>query len=81
MPEHLEEGVVAGGVAHVLEIVVLAAGAHAFLVEQRPRVIALLAAGENVLELVHPRVGEEQGAVARRQQRREGTTWCPLEAK
>ena len=29
--EHLEEGVVAGGVADVVEVVVLAAGAHAFL--------------------------------------------------
>ena len=29
--EHLEEGVVARGVADVVEVVVLAAGAHAFL--------------------------------------------------
>ena len=29
--EHLEEGVVAGGVANVVEIVVFAASAHAFL--------------------------------------------------
>jgi hypothetical protein len=29
--EHLEEGVMARGVAHVLQIVVLAAGAHALL--------------------------------------------------
>src|SRR5262249_39732635 len=29
--EHLEEGVVARGVAHVVEVVVFAAGAHAFL--------------------------------------------------
>jgi hypothetical protein len=29
--EHLEEGVVAGGVADIVEVVVLAAGAHAFL--------------------------------------------------
>ena len=28
---HLEEGVVPGGVADIVEIVVLAAGAHAFL--------------------------------------------------
>jgi hypothetical protein len=31
--EHLEEGVMARGVAHVLEVVVLAAGAHAALAE------------------------------------------------
>ena len=29
--EHLEEGVVARGVADIVEVVVLAAGAHAFL--------------------------------------------------
>ena len=29
--EHLEEGVVPGGVADIVEVVVLAAGAHAFL--------------------------------------------------
>ncbi len=31
IPEHLEEGVMARGVADIVEIVVLAAGAHAFL--------------------------------------------------
>ena len=29
--EHLEEGVVPGGIADIVEVVVLAAGAHAFL--------------------------------------------------
>jgi hypothetical protein len=33
--EHLEEGVVPGGVPHLLEVVVLAAGAHALLCGRR----------------------------------------------
>ena len=33
--EHLEEGVVARGVADIVEVVVLAAGAHAFLRRSR----------------------------------------------
>jgi hypothetical protein len=36
--EHLEEGVVARGVADIVEIVVLAAGAHAFLRRRRRRI-------------------------------------------
>ena len=64
--EHLEEGVMAGGVAHVLEIVVLAAGAHAALAGGGAHVVALVAAQEAVLELHHAGVGEEQrGVVAR----------------
>ena len=36
--EHLEEGVVARGVADIVEVVVLAAGAHAFLRRGRARI-------------------------------------------
>src|SRR3546814_17812535 len=45
--EHLEEGVEAGGEADVLQVVVLAAGAHAFLRRGRPAVVAPLVAGED----------------------------------
>ena len=68
--QHLEEGVMAGGVADVVEVVVLAAGAHALLRRGRARVVALLAAEEHVLELVHAGVGEQQGGVPGRDQRR-----------
>jgi hypothetical protein len=61
--QHLEEGVVAGGVADVLEVVVLAAGAHAFLRGGGAGVGALVEAEEDVLELVHACVGEQQGRV------------------
>ncbi len=61
--QHLEEGVVPRGEAHVLEVVVLAAGAHALLGGGGAGVVALLPPGEDVLELDHARVGEEQGRV------------------
>ena len=51
--EHLEEGVMPGGVADVVEVVVLAAGAHALLRGGGALVGARLLAGEDVLELHH----------------------------
>ena len=68
--QHLEEGVVAIGEADVLQIVVLAAGAHAFLRGGGARVVALLDAEEDVLELVHAGVGEQQRGIVGRHQRR-----------
>ncbi len=68
--EHLEEGVMARGVADILEIVVLAAGAHAFLRRGGAVVGALLEAGEDVLELHHAGIGEEQSRVVPRHERR-----------
>ena len=67
--QHLEEGVVAGRVADVLKVVVLAAGAHAFLRRDRAAVVALLPAGEDVLELHHAGIGEHQGRVVARHER------------
>ena len=68
--EHFEEGVMAGGVADIVEIIVLAAGAHAFLRAHRARVRALLQPGEHILELHHAGIGEHQGGVIARHQRR-----------
>ncbi len=68
--EHLEKSVVAIGEAHILKIVVLASGAHAFLAGRGAHVVALLEAEKNVLELVHPRVGEKQRGIVRRDERR-----------
>ena len=64
--EHLEERVVARRPADLLEVVVLAGDAQAALVVDRPGVGALLGAGEDVLELDHARVREEQRLVAGR---------------
>src|SRR5260370_22398150 len=54
---------VAFGETDVFEVVVLAAGADAFLARNGAAVVTLLEAEKDVLELVHPGVGEEQGGV------------------
>ena len=64
--QHLEEGVMAGGIAHVFEIVVFAAGAHAALAGSGAHIVALVASQEAVLELHHAGVGEEQCRVVTR---------------
>ena len=70
--EHLEKRVVVGVQTHVVEIVVLAARAHALLrVGGAGRVIGgLLRAEEIRHELVHARVGEKQVGRRRQQARR-----------
>src|SRR5207244_9654350 len=70
IPQHLEKRMVAVGEANVLEIVVLAAGAHTLLRRSRPCVIALFQAEEDVLELVHPRVGKQQRGIGMGNERR-----------
>ena len=67
--EHLEERVVARRIADVVEIVVLAAGAHAFLRGRRAGIGSPFVTGENVLERHHPGGGEHQGRVVARNQR------------
>src|SRR5207245_3494516 len=64
IPQHLEESVMAIGESHVFEVVVFAAGAHAFLRRGRALVVALLEPEENVLELVHARIGKKQSRIA-----------------
>ena len=54
----------------VLEIIVLSACPHALLRRRSPRVIALFQAEEDVLELVHPSIGEQQRGVVVRDERR-----------
>ncbi len=57
--QHLEEGVVPGGVANLLEVIVFAAGAHAFLARHGASVVAALQTLEYALELHHAGIGEE----------------------
>src|SRR5207248_11019413 len=76
--QHLEERMVAVGEAHVLEIVVLAAGAHAFLRSGGAGVVALFETKKNVLELVHPRIGEQQRGIIRRNERRGMDLFMPV---
>ncbi len=70
--EHLEEGVVAGGVADIVEVVVLTASAHAFLRRRRAQEGGLLLAGEHVLERHHAGIGEHQRRIVARHQRARG---------
>ncbi len=70
--EHLEEGVVAGGITDIVEVVVLSAGAHAFLRGCSRRVGALFETGKDVLELHHAGIGEHQCRIVARHQRAGG---------
>src|SRR5215469_13743873 len=67
--QHLEEGEMASREAHVFEVVVLAPCAHTLLRRGGARVVALLEAEEDVFELVHAGVGEEQRGVFYRHHR------------
>ena len=67
--EHLEERLVAPGVADVFQIVVLAAGAYAPLATHGALVVAALAPGQRILELHHAGVREEQRRVVGGHQR------------
>jgi hypothetical protein len=70
--EHLEEGVVARGVADIVEIVMLAARPDAFLRRGGGRIGPGLEAGEDVLERHHSGVDEHQSRVVLGNERRRG---------
>ncbi|GIX63858.1 uncharacterized protein BcabD6B2_32930 [Babesia caballi] len=70
--KHLEEGVVVAVAAHVVEVVVLAAGADALLAVAdalQPSVVGggVCLARDDVLELVHSRVREQQRRIVVRE--------------
>ena len=67
--QHFEERMMAVGEADVFEVVVFAAGANAFLRSRGAVVVAGFEAEEDVLELVHARVGEEQRWIVGRYER------------
>ncbi len=67
--QHFEEGVMARGVTDIFQVVVLATGAHAFLAGGGAGIGALFQAQEAILELIHPRVGEQQGWIVGGDQR------------
>ena len=69
IPEHLEKRMMPGGVADVFQIVVLAAGAHAFLRRGGALIGPLLQPGEDVLELHHAGIGEQQCRIVARNER------------
>ena len=61
--QHLEEGVMTGGIADVIQVIVLAAGPHTALGRGGSAVMAGIAAQEDILELVHAGIGEQQRGV------------------
>ena len=70
IPEHFEEGMVPRGIADIVEIVMLAPRAHAFLRAGRGDIGPRFQPGEDVLERHHPGVDEHQRRVVLRYQRR-----------
>src|SRR3546814_8925486 len=78
MPQHLEESMVTGRVADIVEVVVLAAGADAFLARGRGRIGARLQTGEDVLERDHAGVDEHQRRIVVRHQRRRRDDLMPV---
>ena len=70
--EHFEEGVMPRGIADIVQIVVLAARAHALLRAGRGGIGARFQTGEDVLERHHPSVDEHQRRIVLRHQRRGG---------
>jgi hypothetical protein len=67
--EHLEERVMAGRPPHLLEVVVLAGDAQDPLVVDRPLVAPRLGPGQDLLELDHAGVREQERLVAGRHER------------
>src|ERR1700680_5320952 len=66
------------GAAHILQVVVLAAGADAFLRRRGALVVARLPAKENVFELIHAGIGEEKRGITRRNERGAGDAPMPI---
>ena len=72
--EHFEEGVVPRGVAHIVEVIVLAACTHALLRANCAGRRGRFEPGEDVLERHHARVDEHQRRIVMRHQWRRGDT-------
>ena len=67
--QHFEKRVVTRGVADIVEVVVLAARADAFLRRRGPDIRTLLDACEDILELHHAGVGEHERRIVARHER------------
>src|SRR6266403_1651788 len=79
--QHLEKCVMPLRKPHIFQIVVLPARAHALLCRRRLVVIALFQPQKHVLELVHPRIREQQRGIPMRHQRRTPHPPVPLALK
>ena len=54
---------VAGGVAHILQVVMLTPGPDTALAAGGANIGARIGSQKSVLELIHTRIGEQQGGV------------------
>ena len=61
--EHFKKGQVAGGIANVIKVVMLAPCPHAFLAGGGAGIIAVFQPRKHVFELHHARIGEHQARV------------------
>ena len=68
--EHLEKRVMLSRPADLVQVVVLAADPHAFLDRGGPDIASSFQSEEDVLELIHPGVGEQERRVVLGQKRR-----------
>ena len=66
--QHFKEGVMARRIADIVEVIMLATGAHAFLRGGGAHIGAVLNAGEGVFKLHHARIGEHEGGIIARDQ-------------
>ncbi len=76
--QHFEEGVVTGGIADVFQVIAFTTGTDTTLGRGGAVVGTLLGAKEHILELVHTRVGKQQGRVVMRYQRAGGDNLVSL---
>jgi len=76
--EHFEKGMMTGGNADIFQVVVLSAGARAFLAGCRPGVAPVFQSQKRVFELYHARVGEKQSRIVLGNQRRTCHHGVPL---
>src|SRR5207247_4761134 len=79
--EHLEEGMMSGRMADLLEVVVFPARPHALLAGYRPGVRPSLEPLKDALELDHPGVGEQEVGSSAGTKGELGTSWCPRAVK
>ena len=61
--QHFEERVVAGGITHIVQVIVFTPRTHTFLRRGGTPIWPRLGGGEDVLELHHARIGEHQGGI------------------
>ena len=61
--QHFEKRMVAGRIADIVQIIVLAAGADTFLTGGGAGVVPDFSPGEDIFKLHHARIGEQQGRI------------------